>query len=495
MTRTGEEYIESLRDGREVWYDGERVKDLTTHSAFRNTIRSIAHLYDLTHESGVRDKLTVESPDTGNRILRAYHIPRTRDDLVARRVGFRLWSQATFGFLGRSPDYMAAAVAGLASAPQVFTGTDFDGAANIVAHHRRMAEHDLYQAHTLVDPQIDRSKPPSQQEENDLYVGVVKERDDGIVVRGAKMVGTAAAFGDEILVGTSQRLAPSEANYAISFSVPIASPGVKLISRVSYEAKASSVFDNPLASRFDENDALLVYDNVFIPWERVFVYRDVDVCTNQWWHTSAFVNFIHHGATRFWTKLEFLTGLALLIAKANNTYGMPPVNAQLGRLVSWLNVARSMVLAMESACEPVAGPTGAVEPNREIAVSQLAVAPALYPKVLAEIKLLAGGGVIQLPATVRDLLSPDLGPILRKYVRSPGHPTEQRVKLLKLAWDALGSEFAGRHEQYERFYHGAPHVYLQTIVRETDTEVYERFTQSLLDGYTIDDDMGIDDLG
>ncbi|TCO45244.1 4-hydroxyphenylacetate 3-hydroxylase family protein [Actinocrispum wychmicini] len=480
MTRTGTEYVESLRDGREVWLDGERVKDVTIHPAFHNTIRSIAGLYDLTHEPALRDVLTV--PANGNRALRAYQIPRSRAELVAKRVAFKKWAEASFGFLGRSPDYMANAVAGFAAAPDVFRGDVFDGAANVLAHRSRMADGDLFQAHTLVNPQVDRTKAPSEQAEDDLYLRVVKERDDGVVVRGAKMVGTGALFGDEILVGTTQRLAPADADYALSFSVPVASPGVKLISRPSYEAAATSVFDNPLASRFDENDALVIYDNVFVPWEQMFVYRDVDVCNAQWWRTPAFVNFVHHGATRLWTKFEFLTGLAVLIAKANNTFGLPPVQAQIGRLMGWLNTMRSMVLALEAACEPIGD---AVQPNKEISCAQLFVGPDLYPKVLNEIKLLAGGGLIQLPSSVRDLLNPESAPLLRKYIQSPGYAAEERVKLFKLAWDALGSEFAGRHEHYERFYHGAPHVYLSSIVREGDTETYERLAQSCLDGYQL----------
>ncbi|ONI86897.1 4-hydroxyphenylacetate 3-monooxygenase [Actinosynnema sp. ALI-1.44] len=484
MTRTGSEYIESLRDGREVWYDGERVKDITVHPAFHNTIRSIAGLYDRTHEPDLRDVLTVRAPD-GGRVLRAYQVPMTRMDLVAKRVAFKAWAEASFGFLGRSPDYMATAISGFAAAPHVFTGATFDGAPNVLDFHARMARNDLFEAHTLVNPQIDRTKTPSQQEEDDLYLRVVRERDDGIVVRGAKMVGTGAVFGDEILVGTTQRLAPADADYALSFSVPVSSPGVKFVSRASYEDKARSVFDYPLASRFDENDALVVYDNVFVPWENVLVYRDVDVCNSQWWKTPAFVNFVHHGATRLWTKFEFLTGIALLIAKANNTAKLPPVQAQIGKLMGWLNTMRSMVLALEAACETVDGPGGPVQPNKEISCAQLAVGPELYPQVLNEIKLLAGGGLIQLPASFQDLLNPETVPLLRKYIRSPGCPTEERVKLFKLAWDALGSEFAGRHEHYERFYHGAPHVYLSAIVREGDTDAYERLAQTCLDGYEL----------
>jgi 4-hydroxyphenylacetate 3-monooxygenase len=485
--RSGADFIESVRDGREVWLDGERVKDITTHPAFRNTTRSLAHLYDLAHSAELRDELTTLSPYSDRRIHRAFQVAATRADLIAKRKAFKTVSEASFGFLGRSPDYMAAAAAGFAAAPQAFTGAVFDGAANVLAYHRRLAENDLFQAHTLVNPQIDRTKAASEQEENDLYLRVVRERDDGIIVRGAKMMGTGAVFGDEILVGVTQPLAPGEADYALSFSVPVSTPGVKFISRVSYEAAASSVFDNPLASRFDENDALVVYDNVFVPWENVLVYRDVEVCRAQWWQTCAFVNLVHHGATRLWTKLEFLTGLAILIAKANNTYGLPPVKAQIGRLIGWLNVLRSMVLGMEAECEPLVAAPHLVQPNKEIGVAQLAIGPEIYPKVLAEIKLLAGGGLIQLPSSYRDLLSPEIEPVIARYIRSPGHDSQRRVKLFKLAWDALGSEFAGRHDQYERFYHGAPHVYLNTIAREADTDRYERLATACMEGYQLDE--------
>jgi 4-hydroxyphenylacetate 3-monooxygenase len=487
MTRTGKEYLESLRDGRLIWLDGERVDDVTTHPAFRRSVASIAALYDMTHEVAHAGTLTVPLPGTGERMSRAYQIPRTKDELRAKGRAFKLWSEATFGFLGRSPDYMASAVAGFATVPEVFAGASFDGSANIADHWRRMAEGDLYQAHTLVNPQIDRTKPPSEQLEDDLYLRVVAERDGGIVVRGAKMIGTAAALADEILVGVTQRMASSEADYALSFSVPVAAPGVTFVSRTSYEGRATSVFDYPLSSRFDENDALVVYDNVFVPWDRVFAYRDPDVCHFQFWKTPAFVSFIHHGATRLWTKLEFLTGVAILIARANNTFDLPPVRMQLGKLMSWLNTAKALVVAAEEACEPVAGGGGAVMLNRELAYAQLAMGPELYPKVLNEIKLLAGGGLIQLPSSYRDLLRPEVAALLGRYVRSPGHDAEARIKLLKLAWDALGSEFAGRHDQYERFYHGSPHVYLPAIVREGDADGYAALARRCLDGYHLDE--------
>lgn len=483
MTRTGRDYIESLQDGRTVWFDGDLVKDITTHKAFRNTVRSIAGLYDLTHDENTREILTVDVPEWGTRIHRAFHQPTDRAELVARRRAYQVFARASFGFLGRSPDYMASAVAGFAATPEVFHGKNFDGRSQLDAYYRRMAIGDLFQSHTIVNPQIDRTKPASEQEEDDLYVRVVQEKDSGIVVRGAKMVGTGAIFGDEILVGTIEPLGPNDAPYALSFSIPVNTPGVTFVSRRSYEATARSVFDNPLSSRFDENDALLVCDNVFVPWDRVLVYQDVDTCYRQWWDTPTFANLVHHGATRFWTKLEFLTGIAILIAKANNTYALPPVAAQIGKLMGWLNTAKAFVLAMEADCDTTS--TGVVYANEEMVHAHRFVAADLYPKVLAEIKLLAGGGLIQLPSSVDDLLNPELSPLLRKYVRSPGTDAEARIKLFKLAWDALGSEFAGRHDQYERFYHGAPHVYLPAVVRRGHPEVYEKLTQACLDGYTL----------
>lgn len=486
MTRTGEEYVDSLRDGRQIWLDGELVEDVTTHPAFRNTVGSIATLYDLTHDPLYRDTLTVDVE--GQRVHRAFVPPRGYEDLLARRRAHKVWAESSFGFLGRSPDYMAAAVAGFVASPGVFATENFDGTANLAAYHRRLSLGDLYQAFTITNPQVDRTKSAAEQQPDDLFVRVVKERDDGIVVRGAKMIGTAAVFGNEIIVGTIEPLAPQDTDYAISFSVPIGTPGIKLVSRTSYEGNARSVFDNPLSSRFDENDALLLCEDVFVPWEKVLVYRDVDAALMQWWGTAAYANFVHQAATRFWTKLEFLTGLAILIAKSNNTYDLPPVRNQIGRIMGWLNVAKSMVLAAEADHEPAPGSDTFVRINNEIASAHRAMVGEVYPKVVAEVKRLAGGGVIQLPASGLNLHHPEIGGLLAKYVRSPGHTAESRIKLLKLAWDALGSEFAARHEQYEQFYHGAPHVYLPAIVRDGNPELCERLTKSCLDGYELADE-------
>ncbi|MEV3988948.1 4-hydroxyphenylacetate 3-hydroxylase N-terminal domain-containing protein [Streptomyces sp. NPDC049837] len=480
MTRSGHDYLASLRDGREIWLDGERVGDVTTHPAFRNTAASIARLYDLAHDSEHTPVLTQGG------VHRAYAIPRSYEDLVARREAYKVWAEASFGFLGRTPDYMAGGAAGFAALPGLFTTETYDGSGAALAYHRRLAEGDLYPTFTIANPQIDRTRAASEQEEDDLVVRVVAEKDGGIVVRGAKMIGTAAVFGNEVIIGTIEPLAPQDVDHAVCFSIPIDTPGLKFVSRTSYEAQARSVFDNPLSSRFDENDALLVCDDVFVPWERVLTYRNVEATCQMWWQTPAYLNFVHQAATRFWTKLEFLTGIAILITKANSTYELPPVTQAIGRLLGHVAQAKAFVLAAEASYEEVDGGRGGVAPGSDISYAQRIMAGELYPRAVQEIKLLAGGGVIQLPASGEDLLHPELGPLVRKYIRSPGTPAEDRVKLLKLAWDALGSEFAGRHEQYERFYHGAPHVYLTMQTWAGGAPACEALAQTCLDGYDLE---------
>ncbi|WP_240106090.1 4-hydroxyphenylacetate 3-hydroxylase family protein [Streptomyces sp. MUM 203J] len=471
VTRSGQEYLQALRDGREIWLDGERVADVTVHPGFRNTAASLAHLHDLAHDSAHRPVLTRDG------VHRAGIVPRSYEDLVARRAAHKVWAEAGYGFLGRTPDCMAAAAAGFAAVPGVLAGGAYDGTGAGLALHRRLGEGGLYGAFTLTNP------PGRQTPDDERTLRVVGEKDGGIVVRGAKMIGTAAVFADEIVVGTIEPLGEGDADRAVTFALPVAAAGVSLVSRTSYEGRARSVFDSPLSARFDENDALLVCDDVFVPWERVLTYRDVGSTFRVWWHSPAFLNLVHQGATRFWTKLEFLTGIAILLAKSSGTYELPPVTQAIGRMLGRVAQAKAFVLAAEASYESVDEGRGGVAPGRDITYAQRIMAGELYPQAVQEVKALGGGGLLQLPSSGADLLHPDLGPLLRAYVRTPDSPADARVKLLKLAWDALGSEFAARHEQYERFYHGAPHVYLMQQAWEGDGASCERLVRDCLDGY------------
>jgi len=484
MPRTGTQYLDGLRDDRAVFIDGERVKDVTTHPAFRESTRSVARLYDIASDPANADVMTAESPYGGDPINIIHSIPRSREDLNARRRGLRMWSESTFGTMGRSPDHVAAFFAGFAGNAGVFGRGGKEYAENVVNFHKKMCEEDLYLAYTIVPPQIDRSKPASGQADPHLYAGVKEERDDGIVIKGAQMLGTGAALADYIQLSSIFPLRPGDENYAISVVVPVSAPGVQVYSRRSYAEGATSVFDYPMSSRFDETDSLVVYDDVFIPWEHVFIYRDVDLVAAQWWETSAHVLGNHQAQIRFNTKLDFLTGIAHRVAEMNGIAALPPVQSSLGELAAHTSLVGGLVHGAEQNC--MIDDEGVAHPGHAETYANMTLQSDVYPKVLQMIRELCGGGLIQLPSSVDDLRSAEIGPVLERYIQSPGVSSEERVKLLKLAWDMVGSEFASRHLQYEMFYAGAPFVVKMRMFQNYDFDRADALVREALDAYDMD---------
>ena len=453
MSRTGRQYVDSLRDDRRIYVDGERVKDVTEHPAFAGAVRSIAGLYDLAASPEHRDVMTYPSPKTGDRVNRAFLLPRTPEDLVARRDALRLWAEATYGLMGRSPDHVPGFLVGFALRPDVFARGGAGFADHVVAYYERVRDDDLYVSYVLIPPQIDRSKPAHQQADPTLYAGVVEERDAGIVVSGAQMLGTGAALANEVWLSCILPLRPGDENYALSLAVPIASPGLRLIVRRPYATGIPSVFDYPLSSRFDETDAVVVFDRVFVPWERVFVYRDVAVTWAQFFETPAHVLGNHQAQVRFAAKAKFLTGLAHGIAEANGVHQLPPIQTTLGELASYSAMAAGLVAAADA--DPVRDPRGFVYPNPTYVYANGWLQATYYGTMLNILRELSGAGPLQVPSSYRDYHNPEIAPDLERFVRSPAMTSVDRTKLFKLAWDIVGSEFAGRHAQYELFYAGS----------------------------------------
>jgi len=454
VTRTGTSYLDALRDGRHVVIDGETVKDLTSHPAFARSARAFARLYDVALEEP--EVMTFPSPATGEPVNMSFLVPTTQADLVARRRAMRRWATESYGFLGRTPDHVASLLTGLAAAPEVLARGAPELAANATRVHAEARDRDLYLSYVIINPQNDKSQPSSRQEEPFLHAGIAEERDGGFVIRGAKMIGTSAVFSDLLFVSTIQPMSSEDEAYAFSCVVPINAAGLKLYSRRSYEANATSTYDHPLSSRFDENDCLVVFDDVFVPWENTFVYRDVELTAAQFFATPAHVYINTQAQIRCWTKLEFLAGIAQRVARTNQTLKDPLVADILGRLAASVAMIEAGVLATEVACEPLLG--GAVRPNARLMYATMATAGQTYAGAIEALRTLCGGGVIQVPSSVADLLADEPGEDFRRYVRSPGAPAEQRISLFKLAWDVIGSEFAGRHQQYELFYSGGPFV-------------------------------------
>lgn len=483
MTRRGDEYVDGLRDGRHVYIDGDLVADVTRHPAFRGSVGSVARLYDVANDPANRELMTFDSPKTGEPVNRSFTIPRSEADLTLRRKSLKRSSEEAFGLMGRSPEHVAGFLAGFAGGHEVFAQGGKEFGENIVRFYEQVRDEDLYVSYVIAPPQIDRSKPAHQQADPHLYAGVKEERDGGIVVAGAQMLGTGAVISDYVYLSCITPLGPGDEAYAIACAVPVGAPGVKLFSRRGYAEAVTSVFDYPLSSQFDETDSLLVFDDVFVPWEHVFIYRNLEVVQAQWSQTASHLLGNNQAQIRFWTKLDFLTGLAQRVAQMNGSDKAPPVRGAVGEIASYAAMAAGLVLAQEQGCE--IDDVGVARPGRAPCFANMTLQSSIYPKMLHMVRDLCGGGLIQLPSSADDYANPEIAAELERYVQSPGYPSVERVKLLKLVWDLVGSEFAGRHYQYELFYAGAPFLVKLRMYDNFDFGRADELVDQALAGYDL----------
>lgn len=452
--RTGQQYIDSLNDDRRIYVDGKKVSGVAAAPGFRGIVQTLAGLYDFARDA--QNGMIYTAPETGQPANRVFAIPRSREELALKRAAHAAWARQTHGLVGRSPDHVGAFLAAFASDPACFDAPGRPLGKNVTAFYKKLLAEDLYVSYAIVPPQIDRSKTAQSLEEKFLQVGAVKETDGGIVVRGAQMLGTGSTISNYILVSCIVPLKPGDEDYANTFVVPVGAPGLKLYPRPLYAQDKSSLYDYPLSSRYDETDALVVFDDVFVPWEQVFVYRDVERVRNQFFATPAHVLGNTQAQIRLCAKMEFIAGLARKIAAVNQIDTMPGVVEKLGELASLASIVEGMVLAAEASC--TIDKNGVARPNPRFLYGAMGLQAELIPRALGILRELAGGGVLQVPSSVHELLSDETSADMRRYIRSPGVAAEERIKLFRLVWDLVGSEFGGRHLQYEMFYAGAPYV-------------------------------------
>lgn len=462
---TGRQYLDRLRDGRVVYYEGRRVGSVPDHPALANGAGSIARLYDSLHDPAQSEVLTAPT-DTGSGGFthRFFRAARSREDLLGARDAIAHWSKLTYGWMGRSPDYKASLTTTFGAAA-AFYGPFEDSARR---WYRHAQENVTFLAHALADPPIDRHGSPEASA--DVRVRIERETDAGIIVSGAKVVATGAATAEYCFVGHTPGFA-GEDDAANLFIVPIAAPGVKLICRASYElaARRSTPFDCPLASRFDENDAILILDRVFVPWENVLAHRDPERVRGLFMGTGFLNNFLFHGCTRLAVKTEFLAGLLSRALRATGGMEARGKRALLGEVVALAHTLRSLSTAMASCPDPWQG--GTVLPERRAALAYCVLAPDAYPRILEIIQRTIAAGLIYLPSSAADLLSEETAPLLKRFVRGAGGiDHRERIKVMKLLWDACGSEFAGRHELYERSYAGGWECIRLMLLGEAERE-------------------------
>lgn len=446
MMFTGEEYLESLRDGRNVYIDGERVADVTRHPAFRNCALSVSRLYDALHAPESADVLTGVDR-FGTRTHKFFKPSYSAAELLEAQAAIAHWQRLSFGFLGRTPDYKASFMSSLAATADYYG--PFEGSA--VRWYREVTRKALYLSHVIINPPLDRKQPIHAM--GDVFMRAVRETDGGIVVSGAKMLATGAVLTHASFVApvASAALEAGKAeDFALVFFVRMNNPKAHLMCRAPFGGRAP--FDQPLSSRFDENDAVLVLDEAFIPWDDVLVYRDIDRAT-QFYARSGFPNLYNfQSATRLSTKLELMTGLFSRATRANGTDGFRGVQAALGELVTMRNTVAALSSAM--AHDPEIGANGIALPRLAHASAVRMYNSHAWARVHELFETHLGGSPIVVPSSTRDLQNPLLRPLIDRYYRGADCEAVERIKLLKLAWDAIGSEFAGRDELYERNFSG-----------------------------------------
>jgi len=486
---TGEEYLASLRDGRDVWIDGQRVADVTTHPAFRNSARSVARLYDAMHDDASSDLLCATDRH-GIRAHRFFMPSYSAEDLLASREAIAHWSRMSYGHMGRTPDYKASFMATLGADPEWYEPFADSG-----RHwYREYASKALFLNHVLINPPIDRDKAVHEVE--DVYVHVVRERDDGIVVSGAKMLATGSAITHATFVAQNSAVHLEEGkaeDYALVFIAPMDTPGKKLVCRRSYEADARSPWENPLSSRFDENDAVVIFDDAFIPWENVLVYRDVEKATGFYASSGFMPRYTLQSGTRLAVKLDFLCGLLARGLRANGTDGFRGVQAKLGELVGWRNLIWALTAAL---ChEPMPGPGESVVPKLEYATLIRLFGTQAVPRARAIFAEILGGAPLVTPSSAADLQSGELRPLIDRFYRGSTGDAHDRIKLFKLIWDAVGTEFGARHEWYEINYSGNQEQMrldmlrfagIRGIIGAADDLVEQCLSEYDLDGWTGD---------
>jgi 4-hydroxyphenylacetate 3-monooxygenase len=454
ICKTGADHIASLKDCRTVYIDGKLVADVTEHPAFRNSVRSAAALYDFQARPENIELMTFSPHGSSKRINRAWQMPRSHAEMVQRRKALQAWAALSCGFVGRSPDHVASTLVGQRIGLDVFQKHGPQRAKALADYFEEASRNDYFLTYVIINPQAERAKDWGDQAE-DLVARIVDEDSGGITIRGAKLLGTSSIMANEVLVANLQPLKPGEEALAFSCALPMSSKGLRVLSRKSYEAAAASIFDNPLASRFDENDALLYFEDVKVPWERVFVYRDTDMCRAQFHDTPAHAYQNYQAQIRLSVKLKFLCGLAHRITQAIGTTNSPSVREQLGSLAADVGTVAAMLAGMEA--------EGTMRgewyvPNRHYMYSAQVLTQDLYPRFVNALRALAGGSLIMLPSSREDFCNPELAKIIKTTQRAATMSAEEKVKFLKLAWDAIGSEFGSRHTQYEMFYAGARFV-------------------------------------
>ncbi|MHB1907696.1 MAG: 4-hydroxyphenylacetate 3-monooxygenase, oxygenase component [Nitrososphaerales archaeon] len=476
--RTGKEYLKKLdSESREIWLGGEKLtRNLSTHPKFRAIAKSIAHLYDMQHDPKLADEMTYVSPSSGDRVGLSFLQPKSIADLEKRRVMMKRWADYSGGMLGRTPDYLNSDLMAIASASDFFNTGERKYGDNLRKYYEYVRENDLCLTHTLIHPQANRAVGPGKQSDPFLAARIVEKNADGIVVRGARMLATLP-LADEILVfpSTVIRGTPEDMPYAFAFGIPCSTKGLKFICREPFSEDSS--FDHPLASRFDEQDAVVIFDNVLVPWERLFLLEDVQRANTLQEATGGIVHMTYQVIVKNIAKTEFVLGVTSLIGETIGITEFQHVQEKIAKIILILESMKAFLRASEA--DAKLNNWGIMTPDFKPLNAARNLYPRLFPKLRTIIQQLSASGMMALP-TEEDMKNKELRPTIDSYYQAKNTSSEERIRLFRLAWDIAGSSFGSRQELYERFFFGDPVRMASALYNWYDKEPYKQKVNEFL---------------
>ncbi len=447
--RTGAQFLRGLKDARELWLDGVRVDDPTTHPALAGAAHALAAVFDLQYEAA--DVCLLPDPETGEPINISHVIPRSRADLERRHACMERTAEFSMGLMGRTPDYMNVTYAGFAGHRDEWsTGANEQGAENLVRYQKYIRRNDLSLTHAIVHATVDRTRGAVPTGFDPVQLHKVEATELGILVRGSRVLATLAPFADELAIYPAAPMPDADPRHALCFCIPMATPGLKFLCRDSVSLPGNHV-DHPFSTRFDEQDAFVIFDDVEVPRERVFIDGKIEtynaIIRRSWWP-----NIMQHAMVRAEVKLHFAWALATAMAETIGATG-PEAQRMLGEVWTFAELARAAIQAGEMGASDWGNGVWSCDVRPLIALRTSL--PRWFPRVNEIIRELGAHNLVTTPTTGQ-LANPTLRPLLDRYLSAAnGEDAAQRARIFRLAWDFVGTALAGRNEQYERFYMGS----------------------------------------
>jgi 4-hydroxyphenylacetate 3-monooxygenase len=463
MIRTGEQYRDSIRDGREVWVNGERVTDVTTHPMFEPIVSLRARIYDLAHEAATRDVMSYPDPGTGERNSVGGKLPRSRQDWADKRTAVDLVLREAGGVVTRVGDETVGEMWSLFDGQDLLNEVDPRFADNIRNHVLRAVRTDPFHVSANTDPKGDRSKAP-QDQDPDMLLHVVRETGNGIVVRGAKYE-TAAAYANQAFAKPTIANWGNSAlsDYAVGFVLDMSSPRLKFICRTGFAGRAAAE-DYPLSNRVDEVESLVVFDDVEIPWENVLFYRHT--------RAAAFIRATLHRYSAFpfvqrtLHLADLMIGAALWNVRQTGLESQPAVQEKLAQLACYRETINAHLTAAIALAET--SPGGLVMPNQSLLYTGRVVALSQLPAMMHIARELCGGQICITPDAA-SFADPGISGWLSKYYTiNDRWVADDRRRLLAYARDLLNSDYAGHRLTFQLFAQSPPFAQLSAVYRSFD---------------------------